>query len=53
MLAPSNPEKHEELAHAVLASGKPVFIDKPFAPDGEAAERLFARADRFRTPLFS
>lgn len=53
VLAPSNPEKHEELAHAVLASGKPVFIDKPFAPDGAAAERLFARADQFHTPLFS
>ncbi|WP_303054767.1 Gfo/Idh/MocA family oxidoreductase [Victivallis vadensis] len=53
VLAPSNPEVHEELAQAVLASGKPVFIDKPFAPDGMTAERLFERADNFNTPLFS
>ncbi len=53
VLAPSNPERHEELAHEVLASGKPVFIDKPFAPDQAAAERLFQRADQFHTPLFS
>lgn len=53
VLAPSNPEVHEELAHAALASGKPVFIDKPFAADGAMAQRLFARADQFHTPLFS
>ncbi len=53
VLAPSNPEAHEELAALALASGKPVFIDKPFAPDRQSAERMFARAGRNRTPLFS
>ena len=53
VLAPSNPEVHERLAEAVLASGKPVYIDKPFAPDLAAAKRLFARADRYGTPMWS
>ncbi len=53
VLAPSNPEVHEELAQLPLASGKPVYIDKPFAPSKEAAERIFARAKEFRTPLMS
>ena len=53
VLAPSNPEVHEELAELPLATGKPVYIDKPFAPDKAAAERLFARADKYNTPLFS
>jgi predicted dehydrogenase len=53
VLAPSNPEVHEELAELPLATGKPIYIDKPFAPDKAAAERLFARADKYNTPLFS
>ncbi len=53
ILSPSNPDAHERLAEIPLASGKPVYIDKPFAPDRAAAERLFARADRHHTPLFS
>ncbi len=53
VLAPSNSEVHERLAEIPLASGKPVYIDKPFAPDRAAAERLFARAEKFGTPLFS
>lgn len=53
VLAPSNPEVHERLAQLPLASGKPVYMDKPFAPDRATAERLFERADRYGTPLFS
>jgi hypothetical protein len=53
VLAPSNPEVHEELAELPLMTGKPVYIDKPFAPDKAAAERLFERADKYNTPLFS
>lgn len=53
ILAPSNPEVHERLAEIPLASGKPVYLDKPFAPDRATAERLFARAEKYRTPLFS
>ena len=53
VLAPSNSEVHERLAEIPLASGKPVYIDKPFAPDRAVAERIFARAEKFGTPLFS
>ena len=53
VLAPSNPEVHEELADLPLRTGKPVYIDKPFAPDKAAAERLFELADKYNTPLFS
>lgn len=53
VLAPSNPEVHERLAEIPLQSGKPVYIDKPFAPDKATAERLFAKAEKHGTPLFS
>jgi predicted dehydrogenase len=53
VLAPSNPEVHERLADIPLQSGKPVYIDKPFAPDKATAERLFAKAAKHGTPLFS
>ena len=53
VLAPANPEVHEELAEYALASGKPVYIDKPFAPSSEAAKRLFSRAEAYNTPLMS
>jgi len=53
VLAPSNPEVHEQLAEKALKSGKPLYIDKPFAPDRAAAERIIALADKYNTPLFS
>lgn len=53
VLAPSNPEVHERLSELALASGKPVYIDKTFAPDRKTAERLFARAQKYGTPLMS
>ena len=53
ILAPANPEVHERLAQIPLRSGKPVYIDKPFAPDGETAERIFALAEEYHTPLMS
>lgn len=53
VLAPSNPEVHERLAQIPLRSGKPVYMDKPFAPDKATAERLFDLADKFKTPLMS
>lgn len=53
VLAPNNPEVHERLADLALQSGKPVYIDKPFAPDRAAAERIFAKAEKHGTPLFS
>lgn len=44
---------HEELARKALMSGKPVFCDKTFAPDIDAAQRMFALAKEHGTPLFS
>ncbi|MED5018514.1 hypothetical protein P9847_14495, partial [Paenibacillus chibensis] len=53
VLSPDNPEQHEELAALPLASGKPTYVDKTFAPDREAALRLFERAAQHHTPLYS
>lgn len=53
VLAPSNPEVHERLADLALASGKPLYIDKPFAPDRATAERIAAKAAKYHTPLMS
>ena len=53
VLAPSNPEVHERLADLPLKSGKPLYIDNPFAPSKAAAERIFALAEKNHTPLMS
>lgn len=53
VLAPSNPEVHRELAEIPLKSGKPVFVDKPFAPSKADAEAMFKLAAKHNTPLMS
>jgi len=53
VLAPSNPEIHERLAELPLKSGKPLYIDKPFAPNLETAKRIADMAERYHTPLMS
>ncbi len=53
VLAPSNPEAHERLADLALRSGKPLYIDKTFAPDKATAEKFFAIAAEYGTPLMS
>lgn len=53
ILAPSNPEVHERLSDLALRSGKPVYIDKPFAESRETAKKLFALAEKYHTPLMS
>jgi len=45
VLAPSNPEVHEELCQQVFPCGKATYVDKTFTPDLAAAERIFALAD--------
>ena len=40
VLSPDNCEMHETLCPLPLASGKPTYIDKTFAPDGAAARRI-------------
>lgn len=53
VLSPDNPEMHEELCNVPLRSGKRVYVDKTFAPDAEAARRIFAIAQGNGTPCFS
>ncbi len=53
VLAPSNPEAHARLADLALRSGKPLYIDKTFAPDRATAEGFFALAKEHNTPLMS
>ncbi len=53
VLAPSNPEAHARLADLALRSGKPLYIDKTFAPDKATAEGFFALAKEHNTPLMS
>ena len=53
VLAPSDPEVHERLAFLPLCSGKPTYIDKPFAENRETAERIVALAEKYNTPLMS
>lgn len=53
VLSPDHPEFHEELSRLPLASGKPTYIDKTFAPDRKTAELLFERAAAGGTPMYS
>ncbi|MFA6714953.1 MAG: Gfo/Idh/MocA family oxidoreductase [Victivallaceae bacterium] len=53
VLSPDNSERHEDLADLALRSGKPVYVDKTFAPSLAAAKRMFAKAKEFGTPLMS
>lgn len=40
VLAPDNPEMHEEMVQEPFKSGKPVYVDKTFAPDYATAKRI-------------
>lgn len=53
VLSPDNPEQHERLADLPLRSGKPVYIDKTFAPDRASAIRMFELAEKHGTPMYS
>lgn len=53
VLSPDNSERHEDLADLALRSGKPVYIDKTFAPSLAAAKRMYAKAEKYGTPLMS
>ena len=53
VLSPDNCERHEELCKIPLASGKPCYVDKTFAPTKAAAERIFANAESHNTPCYS
>ena len=53
VLSPDNCEMHEALCQIPLRSGKPVYIDKTFAPDYATARRIFDLADAHSTPCYS
>lgn len=53
VLSPDNPEMHEQLCEVPLSSGKPVYVDKTFAPDRATAQRIVAAAEAGSTPFFS
>lgn len=53
VLSPDNPEKHVELCRLPLASGKPTYVDKTFAPTLAQAEQIFAMAQEGHTPCYS
>ena len=53
VLSPDNPEKHVELCRLPLASGKPTYIDKTFAPTLREARQIFAMAEAGHTPCYS
>ncbi len=53
VLSPDNPEKHLELCRLPLASGKPTYVDKTFAPTLAEAKAIFAMAEESGTPCYS
>ncbi len=53
VLAPNNPELHEELTNLALQSGKPVYIDKTFAPDFETAKRIIDNGKKHNASFWS
>ena len=53
ILSPTYPEKHLPYAEKVLPYGKPTYIDKSFTPDAATAEKIFAIANKYKTPMFS
>lgn len=53
ILSPDNAEEHERLSEEALKSGKPVYVDKTFAPDLACAKRMFELAEENGTPLCS
>ena len=53
VLSPNNPERHLELSREALASGKPCYVDKTFAPDYATAKAMVDLAAEHGTPMFS
>lgn len=53
VMAPSFPHRHYDMARPALEMGKPVYVDKIFAPSEEEGGRIFQLAARHGAPLFS
>lgn len=53
VLAPSFPERHFDMAEPAIRAGRPVYVDKIFAPNEAEGKKLFDRAQESGVPLFS
>jgi predicted dehydrogenase len=53
VIAADDSRFHETVCPEALACGKPVYVDKTFAHNLETAKKLFAIAEKNRTPVFS
>ena len=53
VMAPSFPENHFKYAAPALKAGKPVYIDKIFAPSEEEGKKIFDLAKAHGAPVFS
>lgn len=53
VIAADNAAWHEQVCELPLRSGKPVFVDKTFAPNLATGKKLFALAQAHGTPVFS
>lgn len=53
VLAPNNPETHEALCAVAFASGKPVYVDKTFAPDYASAKRIIEMGKEKKASFWS
>lgn len=53
VLSPDNVERHEDLTKLPLSSGKPVYVDKPFAESLASGRRMVERARAHNTPMMS
>jgi hypothetical protein len=53
ILSPDDADRHLPLSQYALRSGKPVYIDKPFADKVKEARKMFDLAAKFKTPLMT
>ncbi len=53
VLSPDNPERHLDLCRKPLKSGKPVYVDKTFAPTKAIAEEIVKIGEESQTPFCS
>ncbi len=53
VLAPNNPELHEAFCEVAFKSGKPVYVDKTFAPDYQTAKRIIDMGKRENANFWS
>src|SRR5699024_1571800 len=53
LLTSADGRVHFDQFQRVVAAGKPIFVDKPFALETETARKMFQIADQHNVPLMS